>query len=202
MDWEAALTRNPVIPALRRAEDLPLALSAPSGAVFLLNADLLNLRRLVAHCHAAGKAVFVHYDLIAGLSADRSGVAFLGRHARPDGLITTRTSVTRFSMEAGLKTVLRIFALDSAALDTALEVIRRTTPHAVEVLPALLPAWVFARIREVHRGPLIAGGLVRDHGDVRRVLAAGATAVSASHAPLWLPPPGHRNPDLEPGIES
>lgn len=189
MEWEAALARHPVIPALRRAEDLPRALAAPSGAVFLLNADLFNLRRVIAGCRAAGKAVFVHYDLIAGLSADRSGVAFLARHARPDGLITTRASITRFSMEAGLETVLRIFALDSAALETAVEVIGRTSPHAVEVLPALLPAWVFARIREVHRGPLIAGGLVRDHRDIRRVLAAGATAVSASRPPLWLPPP-------------
>lgn len=187
MAWERMLQQHPVIPALRRAEDMEPALRSPASAVFLLNADLLNVREAVARCRAAGKAVFVHYDLVAGLSADRSGVAFLARHARPDGLITTRSSVTRFSMDEGFRTVLRIFALDSAALATALDVIARTAPHAVEVLPAHLPPWVFARIREVHKGPLIAGGLVQDRRDVERALAAGATAVSVSRPELWTP---------------
>lgn len=185
MSWQAALNRHRVIPAVRRDEDLEIALRSRAAAVFLLNGNLLSLERVVDRCRAAGKAVFVHYDLVEGLSGDRSGVEFLARHIRPDGLITTRTSVARHSLEAGLETILRIFALDTAALATALQVIRRTGPGAVEVLPAFLPAWVFEEIRSVHRGPLVAGGLVRTPEDVQRVLAAGATAVSASSPALW-----------------
>lgn len=185
MAWADWLRHTAVIPALRHDGDLAAALRSPAGALFLLNADLRHLRRVVARCRAAGKAVFVHYDLVAGLSADRSGVAFLSGYARPDGLISTRSAVARFSKDNGFQTVLRIFALDSAALATALEVIQRTAPDAVEVLPAVLPAWVFARVRQVHRGPLIAGGLVRNRDDVRRILAAGATAVSVSNPALW-----------------
>ena len=188
MGWEEWLHRAEVIPALRHQRDLGAALRSPAGAVFLLNVDLVSLRRVVARCRAAGKAVFVHYDLVAGLSPDRSGVTFLSQYARPDGLISTRSAVARFSKDAGFRTVLRIFALDSAALGTAIEVIERTAPDAVEVLPASLPAWVFARIRQVHAGPLIAGGLVRDREDIRRALAAGATAVSASNPALWGAP--------------
>ena len=95
MPWQDWLHRAAIIPALRHDKDLGQALAAPAGAVFLLKTDLLSLRRVVARCRAAGKAVFVHYDLVAGLSADRSGVAFLSRYARPDGLITTRSAVTR-----------------------------------------------------------------------------------------------------------
>lgn len=185
MTWADWLRHTEVIPALRHDGDLPAALRSPAGALFLLNGDLRHLRRVVERCRAAGKAVFVHYDLVAGLSADRSGVAFLSTYARPDGLISTRSAVARFSKDTGFQTVLRIFALDSAALATALEVIERTAPDAVEVLPAVLPSWVFAEIRRVHRGPVIAGGLVRNRDDVRRALAAGASAVSASSPALW-----------------
>nr|MBO2507015.1 glycerol-3-phosphate responsive antiterminator [Bacillota bacterium] len=183
--WGDWLRGTEVIPALRHDRDLEAALRSPSRVLFLLNADLRTLRPVVDRCRAAGKAVFVHYDLVAGLSADRSGVAFLAGYARPDGLISTRSAVARFSKDSGVQTVLRIFALDSAALATALEVIERTAPDAVEVLPAVLPSWVFAEIRRVHRGPVIAGGLVRNRDDVRRALAAGASAVSASSPALW-----------------
>jgi len=188
MTWARWLRHSEVIPAVRHDRNLAAALRSPAGVLFLLNADLRHLRQVVDRCRAAGKAVFVHYDLVAGLSADRSGVTFLATYAGPDGLISTRSAVARFSKDSGFHTILRIFALDSAALATALEVIERTAPDAVEVLPALLPPWVFARIRQVHRGPLIAGGLVRNARDVRRVLAAGATAVSVSDPALWSLP--------------
>ncbi|QIA27495.1 glycerol-3-phosphate responsive antiterminator [Thermaerobacter sp. PB12/4term] len=180
-----ALNRYPIIPAVRREEDLDAALGSPAGALFLLSASLLTLPRVIERCRAAGKAVFVHYDLVEGLAGDRSGVEFLARYARPDGIITTRSTVARYSLEAGLETILRIFALDSAAVATAVQVIRRTQPGAVEVLPASLPAWVFAEIRTVHGGPLVAGGLVRVLPDIKKVLAAGATAVSTSSPSLW-----------------
>ena len=180
-----ALNRYPVLPAVRREDDLEAALASPAGAVFLLHATLLGLPAVLERCRRAGKAVFVHYDLVEGLAGDRSGVEFLARYARPDGIITTRSTVARYSLEAGLETILRIFALDSAAVATAVQVIRRTQPGAVEVLPASLPAWVFAEIRTVHGGPLVAGGLVRTRPDVKRVLAAGATAVSTSNPALW-----------------
>ncbi|ADU51752.1 glycerol-3-phosphate responsive antiterminator, GlpP [Thermaerobacter marianensis DSM 12885] len=180
-----ALNRYPIIPAVRRDEDLDPALGSPAGALFLLSASLLTLPRVIERCRAAGKAVFVHYDLVEGLAGDRSGVEFLARYARPDGIITTRSTVARYSLEVGLETILRIFALDSAAVATAVQVIRRTQPGAVEVLPASLPAWVFAEIRTVHQGPLVAGGLVRALPDIKKVLAAGATAVSTSNPALW-----------------
>jgi len=185
VSWQEVLQRHPIIPAVRRDQDLDAALRSPAAAIFLLNGSLLSLPRVVEQCHAAGKAVFVHYDLIEGLSGDRAGVEFLARYVGPDGLITTRSSVARYSLDAGMETVLRIFALDSGALATALQVVRRTGPGAVEVLPACLPAWVFAELRRVHRGPLVAGGLVRTSDDALRALAAGATAVSASNPALW-----------------
>ncbi|QBS38299.1 glycerol-3-phosphate responsive antiterminator [Thermaerobacter sp. FW80] len=184
-----ALGRHPVIPAVRRQEHLEAALASPAAAVFLLHATLLDLPGVLDRCRRARKAVFVHYDLVEGLAGDRSGVEFLARWARPDGVITTRSTVARYSIEAGLETVLRVFALDSAAVATAVQVIRKTRPGAVEVLPASLPAWVFAAIRAVHGGPLVAGGLIRTRPDIERALAAGATAVSTSDPTLWASAP-------------
>lgn len=39
--------------------------------IFLLFGDVLNIGEMVGRAHAAGKAVFVHLDLVDGLAAGR-----------------------------------------------------------------------------------------------------------------------------------
>lgn len=181
----ANLTAHPVIPAVRQPGDLERALAAPAPAVMLLFGDILEIGAVVERCRARGKMAFLHFDLLGGLSADRAAVAFLQRHVRPHGIVTTKSQVIRYTLDAGLCPVLRVFAVDSAAVAGAVEVTRRAQPHVVEVLPATVPAWVFRAIREEHGGPVIAGGLLRTVQDVRAALAAGADAVSVARPDLW-----------------
>lgn len=62
------LENTPVIPAVKTPEELPAALRAEGGVVFLLCGDILNIGELIARVHAANRRAVVHADLVAGLA--------------------------------------------------------------------------------------------------------------------------------------
>ena len=59
------LENTPVIPAVKTPEELPAALRAEGGVVFLLCGDILNIGELIARVHAASRRAVVHADLVA-----------------------------------------------------------------------------------------------------------------------------------------
>ena len=109
----ARLEQNPVIAAVRRREDLPLAAASPAEVIFLLCGELLTIREDVARVRRAGKIALLHIDLLGGIGRDAAAVEFIARHVRPDGLISTRSQLIRCAKERGLLTVQRFFLLDS-----------------------------------------------------------------------------------------
>ena len=54
------LENTPVIPAVKTPEELPAALRAEGGVVFLLCGDILNIGELIARVHAANRRAVVH----------------------------------------------------------------------------------------------------------------------------------------------
>lgn len=189
----AELRRNPIIPAVRDRGDLPLALRAPAPVVFLLAGHLLTLRGVVAEARQARKAVFVHLDLVEGISKDVHGLRYLSREVRPTGIITTRTPLIAAAREEGLMTVQRIFLLDSAAVSTGIEMARAARPDVIEVLPGVLPRTTRQIIDQTGL-PVIAGGLLETIELCLQSLRAGAVAVSTSARSLWF-----RRPDSADG---
>ena len=83
------LENTPVIPAVKSPEELPAALRAEGGVVFLLCGDILNIGELIARVHAANRRAVVHADLVAGLAPREIAVDFL-RCCGADGIISTR----------------------------------------------------------------------------------------------------------------
>ena len=84
----------------------------------------------------------------------------------------------------GVLAIQRLFLIDSGAIDTSVELARRSQPDLIEVLPGLLPQW----IREVRKRtgvPVIAGGLIRSREEAEAALDAGAAAVTTSRPELW-----------------
>lgn len=60
---------GPVIASVKDEAGLSAALKSDVGVIFLLFGDVLNIGEMVGRAHAAGKAVFVHLDLVDGLAS-------------------------------------------------------------------------------------------------------------------------------------
>ena len=83
-----------------------------------------------------------------------------------------------------MHTVLRVFLIDSMALETLKTQTYHFRPDFVEVLPGVMPK-VIRRLRKSIKSPIIAGGLISDKEDVMTALAAGATSVSTTSREVW-----------------
>lgn len=174
----------PVIAASREKEALARAGEADAGIVFALGGDVLELAGQVRRLQEAGKKVFVHIDLVDGVSRNPAGVRLIARHIRPDGLITTRSPLIRVAAEEGMHTILRMFLLDSASLGSGIKMVRECRPDMVEVMPGLLPEAI-AQFKAAIPQPIIAGGMIVRKDHIYAALAAGALAVSTSCEALW-----------------
>ena len=62
------LADGPVIAAVKDDDGLKRALRSEAPVLFLLYGDILTIRDTVAQVREAGKRVFVHLDLVEGLS--------------------------------------------------------------------------------------------------------------------------------------
>ncbi len=178
-----ALEESPIIAAVKDEAQLRRALESPCGIVFLLFGDVCSLPGLVAQVRESGRLAIVHLDLVAGLSQKSIAVDFV-RQAGADGVITTRALLARRARELGLITVLRIFAIDSMAIQNLRREQLQVQPDLIELMPGIIPK-VIARVGAETDVPIIAGGLITDKSDVLAALSAGAVGISTSREELW-----------------
>ncbi len=183
-DSLARLQRNPVVAAVSDLSRLGAVIRSPSEVVFLLRGSILTLPEAVQEVQAAGKAVFLHLDLIEGFSRDSVALEYIKQEIRPEGVITTRANLVKQAAAAGLEAVQRVFMLDSLSLETAIKSLKATRPHAVELLPGIVPR-VVERVGRETRLPVIAGGLIESKEDVIAALKAGALGISTTKEDLW-----------------
>jgi glycerol uptake operon antiterminator len=133
-----------------------------------------------------GKLPLVNLDLLTGFSRDCINVEYLSSCGAA-GIVSTHADVLRASRKQGLITVLRTFALDSAAVDAGLRTMDQFCPDAVEILPAVAASRVASRFRQAHpQLRIVAGGLIADLKEVESLLAAGIDAVSVSDQRFWI----------------
>lgn len=178
------LKAYPVIAAIRDIDVVDLALDKPVRCIFMLIGDIFNIKYPVSHIKKARKRVFLHIDLLEGISKDAAGLRYVAEEIKPDGIISTRSNLISSAKKEGIFAIQRIFLLDSLAVDTAVRTIRQVDPDAVEVLPGVVPK-IIKKIHENVYHPLIAGGLIEGKKEVSDALKAGAWAVSASRDDLW-----------------
>lgn len=180
----ARLAESPVIASVKDDAGLAQALESPSEVLFLLYGDLLRVGSMVEQVHRAGKAAFVHVDLIDGLAAREAAVDFLSSASGADGILTTKPQLIRRARQLGLTAIQRFFLLDSMALRNIEKHLAQDNPDLIEVLPGLMPK-VIRHLTQATRCPVIAGGLISDKEDVLCALSAGAVAVSATNPAVW-----------------
>jgi glycerol uptake operon antiterminator len=178
------LRNDQVIAAVKDEAQLESALSSKCGIVFVLFGDLITIDHIVAKIKNAGKFVFVHIDLIDGLSPRDVAVSYIEQNTLADGIISTKPNIIKRAKAHNLLTVQRFFLLDSIALNNIDKQLVDDT-DAIEILPGIIPKIIGVLAKRIFK-PIIAGGLISDADDVREALHAGATAISTSKATLWI----------------
>ncbi|MFD2117504.1 glycerol-3-phosphate responsive antiterminator [Paenibacillus yanchengensis] len=174
-----------VLPATSRMKDMEAILASPFTYMVLLGGRLGQLKPIVDVAKKHGKQVLLHADLIDGLKNDEYAAEFLCQTIQPAGLISTRASVIKVANKNGLLAILRLFAIDSEAIERNFLILEKYQPDYIEILPGIVPE-VIEEIKQRTQVPIIAGGLIKTEQHVEQALAAGATAITTSRKQLWV----------------
>ncbi|QNO14633.1 glycerol-3-phosphate responsive antiterminator [Alkalicella caledoniensis] len=175
---------NPIISAVNSLDKLDTAIESPSEIVFLLKGNLLNLKETVEKVAKSKKAIYIHLDLIEGLSRDIYALKYIKDNVRPDGIITTKSSLVRIAKELDMFAIQRLFILDSLSLETGIKSIKSTKPDAVEILPGIMPRITKILHKETNI-PIINGGLITLKEEVINSLGSGAIGISTTNEKIW-----------------
>ena len=177
------LAAFPCCAAMTVEDQLDDALASRAQILFLLRGDAFELAATVRRIHDAGKLAAAHLDLLAGIRADQSGVAWLAR-AGADAIISSHGQLMPAIRSHNIVAIQRLLLVRRSHLQAAVGAISRSAPDIVEVLPGvILPdvAHLFPRLDV----PLLAGGFVRTEAEARAIMRSGAIGVTTSWQPLW-----------------
>jgi glycerol uptake operon antiterminator len=179
----ARLARSPCCAAITIDDQLDPAIASRAEVLFILRGNGLEIAPIVRRIHDAGKLVAVHLDLVAGLRADRSGIAWLERSG-VDAIITSHGQLIPAIRHEGMTAIQRLLLVRRSQLTTAVAAVSRSAPDILEVLPGvILPSVI--HLMPDFGVPLLAGGFVRTEHDARAIVAAGAVGITTSWRPLW-----------------
>lgn len=187
MNWNGIVEKieeNPIIAAIRDEKDLEGVLDSQVTTIFLLHANIFNIKSLVEKTRSHGKNVFIHIDFLEGIGKDNTAIDYIKEVICPDGIISTRSNQVRYAKEIGMFTIQRFFLIDSQSYDTTIKAVQLVQPDMIEVMPALMPKVIQKICRQLNK-PVIAGGLIETKEDMIEILNAGAIGVSTGKKDLW-----------------
>ncbi|EPR27677.1 glycerol-3-phosphate responsive antiterminator [Geobacillus zalihae] len=173
-----------IIPAIKTMKQFDAFLSSGYTVGVLLEVHIAQLKSIFAYARRHGKELIIHVDLVQGLSHDEHAAEYLCQEFRPHGLISTKAGVIMKARQKRVLAVQRIFLLDSHALEKSYQLIAKTNPDCIEVIPGAMPH-IIREVKERTGKPIYAGGLIRTVDDVERALEAGAASVTTSNETLW-----------------
>lgn len=183
-EFREVLEDTPVIASIKDNEGLKHSLASDIKIVFVLFGDICTIGSIVKTLKEAGKIVFVHLDLIGGISAKEVSLDFIKEYTEADGIITTKANLIKYARQLGFITILRFFAMDSMAVSNIEKQLTSIQPDMIEVLPGVIPK-VIAKVAKMSKAPVIAGGLISDKEDIMTALSGGAISVSATNPDIW-----------------
>lgn len=150
----------------------------------IMNFPLIQLEHVCKLLKEHQKKCLVHLDLIKGIANNEYGAEYLIQAYHVDGIISTHPSVIEIAKQKKVLTVLRIFIIDTLALNKSISIAKKYEPDYIEILPAFSYE-IKDKIDQEIQIPLIGGGLVTGSEMVERCLAGGLVAVTSSDANLW-----------------
>ncbi|MCD5410320.1 MAG: glycerol-3-phosphate responsive antiterminator [Clostridiales bacterium] len=178
------LQDNPIIAAVKDLEKLQAAVDSPCDIIFLLNGNIFNLKNIVDKVKDRGKNIYIHIDLMEGFSRDIVALKYISKNIKPDGIITTKSSLIKITKNMNLFAIQRLFILDSLSVKTGISTLNTTKPDSAELLPGIMPK-VIKRIGSNTNVPIIAGGLIETKKEVIESLNMGAFGISTTNKKVW-----------------
>jgi len=173
-----------ILPSVRRIEDFEKMLKSPYEYGVLLEMHVSRLKSIYELAHRYDKKMFLHMDLVQGLKNDEYATEYVCQEMKPYGVISTKASVILKARQKKVKTMQRIFLLDSSSLEKSYHLIERTQPDYIEVLPGLMPKYIEEVKAKTGRN-VFAGGLIETVDEVEQAIAAGASSITTSNKMLW-----------------
>ena len=170
---------QPVLLAVSQVKDFEKFLKSSLSTCILMDLHINLLPGMIRSAHSAGKKVFLHADLLRGVSADEFGCEYICQQLKADGVISTKTRILETARRNGAAIILRLFLIDTKSLRP--DCVELLPGLACEVIPRLKKRMASMDMREVS---FLCGGLIRTPEQIRRCLDAGACAVTLSDAKL------------------
>jgi glycerol uptake operon antiterminator len=179
------LEKNPIIAAIKSNEYIDKIIDSDINIVFILTSNILEISKVIETLKEANKYVFVHTDLIDGLSSKSNyTIDYLIENTKLDGIISTKHNMIKYAKSKGIYTIQRFFILDSLSLKNSLRYARENNPDAVEILPGIMPKIIY-KMKDITEKPVIAGGLIQEKSDIINAIEAGAYGVSSTNPDVW-----------------
>lgn len=186
---------QPILLAISQMKDFEKFLQSPLDTCILMDFHINLLPSMMQAAHAAGKTVYLHADLLRGVSADEFGCEYLCQRLRADGIISTKPKVLEAARRNRVATILRLFLIDTKSLDKGAALIKNLQPDHVELLPGLACDAIADLKQRLQPSSdkssgntaaqsLLCGGLIKTHSQITRCLEAGACAVTLSDRTL------------------
>ncbi|CAM3172124.1 glycerol-3-phosphate responsive antiterminator [Paenibacillus taichungensis] len=174
----------PIIASITTDEQISQAIASDVQRVILMTGNITNLGSIIESLHQSGKKAYVHTEMVSGIGRDASAIQYLADVFKIDGIVTTKSNAVSAAKQAGILSIQRIFAIDTAAITTAVRMIMSYKPDEVELMPGLMPR-VIQELKERISQPLIVGGLIRYEEEIQQALKSGADFVSVGHEKFW-----------------
>lgn len=172
-----------VIPAISTHQAMRHFFKTDLEIGILMNFQLAQLEGLIADMRAHQKKIFVHLELIKGLSNDEFGAIYLIQNFGIDGIITTKPRVIELCKKRHTFSIMRFFLKDTLSLNQSLEMMKHYQPDAVELLPAI-PHMVNL-VKPHHDLPIFLGGLIKTQEELEEAKKSGAVGITTSAESLW-----------------
>ena len=179
------LEANPIIGAVKNDKCIQIVANSDCDIVFLLNGDIATLKNKIKYLHKYDKKVFIHVDMITGMSSSPVIVDYIKNELNIDGIITTKPNIVKRAVELEINAVQRFFFIDSMSLENAIESLRKVKPQAIEIMPGILPKIIRKLNKAYPNIPIICGGLIDEKEEIINALSNGAMAVSLSKTDMW-----------------
>lgn len=177
------LMEYPLISGVYSVDNIETILDSPSKNIFLLDGNIFNLKDISTKVKSKEKSLYICVDSIDGFSKDTWGLEYMVKNVELDGIISSKSSIVKMSMDMGVFTIQRTIIYNTRTLITTLNSLKSIRPHAIELLPGLLSD-IIKRINQETKLPVIASGLINRDMEVDLCLDSGAIGVCTSNIEL------------------
>ncbi len=173
-----------ILPAIREMRDLEKLVKTDYKRCVLLDAHIGHLKSIMDLLKQHKMQTYIHVDLTRGVAHDEFGCEYLIQNFKPEGIVSTKPKVIKKAKTLKVTTILRVFVIDSHALNRSIALIKQVQPDFVEVLPGVASK-VIQKVYDETKTPVIAGGLIDQPEEVAAAVSSGAEYVTTSNKTLW-----------------